>query len=33
MWNINLMQIQQYYEKRVMLREGHIWEGIVKEGS
>jgi hypothetical protein len=24
MWNINLMQIQQYYEKRVMLREGHI---------
>jgi hypothetical protein len=27
MWNIKLTQIQQYYEKQVMLRGGHIWEG------
>jgi hypothetical protein len=26
MWNIDLKQIQQYYEKQVMLREGHIGE-------
>jgi hypothetical protein len=26
MWNINLMQIQQYYEKQVTLREGLIQE-------
>jgi hypothetical protein len=27
MWNIDLIQIQQYYEKQVMLRVGHIPEG------
>jgi hypothetical protein len=27
MGNINLIQMQQYYEKQVMLREGHIHEG------
>jgi hypothetical protein len=26
MWNIDLIQIQQYYEKQVILREGHIQE-------
>jgi hypothetical protein len=26
MWNIELMQIQQYYEKQVMLRRDHIQE-------
>jgi hypothetical protein len=33
MWNIDLIQIQQYYEKQVTLRGGHIREGRVKEGS
>jgi hypothetical protein len=33
MWNIELIQIQQYYEKQVTLRRGHIREGRVKEGS
>jgi hypothetical protein len=27
MWNIDLIQIQQYYEQQVTLREGHIREG------
>jgi hypothetical protein len=27
MWNIDLIQIQQYYEKWVTLRGGHIREG------
>jgi hypothetical protein len=26
MWNIDLIEIQQYYEKQVMLREGCIRE-------
>jgi hypothetical protein len=26
MWNIDLIQIQQYYEKQVTVRGGHIWE-------
>jgi hypothetical protein len=26
MWNTDLIQIQQYYEKQVMLRGGHIQE-------
>jgi hypothetical protein len=26
MWNIDLIQIQQYYEKQVTLRGGHILE-------
>jgi hypothetical protein len=26
MWNIDLIQIQKYYEKQVMLRRGHIQE-------
>jgi hypothetical protein len=25
-WNIDLIQTQQYYEKQVMLRRGHIQE-------
>jgi hypothetical protein len=33
MWNIDLMQIQQYYEKQVMLRGRHIQEGKGKERS
>jgi hypothetical protein len=24
MWTIHLLKIQQYYEKQVMLRRGHI---------
>jgi hypothetical protein len=31
MWNIDLIQIQQYYAKQVMLREGHIERRRVKE--
>jgi hypothetical protein len=27
MWNIGLIQIQQYYEKHITLRGGHIQEG------
>jgi hypothetical protein len=27
MWNIDLTQIQQYYDKQVTLRGGHIREG------
>jgi hypothetical protein len=27
MWNIDLKQIQQYYEKQVMLKGGHIGDG------
>jgi hypothetical protein len=27
MWNTNLIQIQQCYEKQVMLRGGYIQEG------
>jgi hypothetical protein len=27
MWNIDLIEIQQYYEKQVMLWGGHIQEG------
>jgi hypothetical protein len=30
---LDLIQIQWYYEKHAMLRGGHIWEGEVKEGS
>jgi hypothetical protein len=30
-WNIDLIQIQQDYEKQVTLRGGHIQEGRVKE--
>jgi hypothetical protein len=30
MWNTDLTQIQQYYEKQVTLRGGHIQE---KEGK
>jgi hypothetical protein len=26
MWNIDLIQIQQYYEKQIILRGGHIQE-------
>jgi hypothetical protein len=26
MWNIDLIQIQQYYEKLIMVRGGHIGE-------
>jgi hypothetical protein len=29
-WKINLIQVQQYYEKQVMLRRGHIQ---VREGK
>jgi hydroxymethylpyrimidine/phosphomethylpyrimidine kinase len=31
MWNIDLMQIKQYYEKQVILRGGHIQERDSKE--
>jgi hypothetical protein len=27
MWNTDLIKIQQYYEKQVILRRGHIQEG------
>jgi hypothetical protein len=27
MWNIDLIQTQQYYEKQVTLRGGHTGEG------
>jgi hypothetical protein len=27
MWNTDLIQIQQYYEKQIMLRRSHIQEG------
>jgi hypothetical protein len=27
MWNADLLQIQQYYEKQVTIRRGHIQEG------
>jgi hypothetical protein len=30
MWTIDLIQIQQYFEKHVKLREGHIGEGAGK---
>jgi hypothetical protein len=30
MWNIDLIQIQQYYEKQSILTEGHIKEGVKK---
>jgi hypothetical protein len=34
MWNIGPIQIQQYYEKQVTLRGGHIQKrGRVKEES
>jgi hypothetical protein len=33
MWNIELIQIQQYYEKQVTLRRGHIQEGEGKRGK
>jgi hypothetical protein len=26
MWHVKLIQIQQYYEKQVALKEGHIGE-------
>jgi hypothetical protein len=29
-WNIDLIQVQKYYEKQVMLRESHIGEGESK---
>jgi hypothetical protein len=32
-WNIDLIQIQQYYDKQVMLREVTYKRGKVKEGS
>jgi hypothetical protein len=28
MWNIDLLQTQQYYETLVTLRDGHIWKGL-----
>jgi hypothetical protein len=31
MWNIDLMQMQQYYEALVTLRGGHVWEGYGKK--
>jgi hypothetical protein len=27
MWNIDIIQIQQYYEKQATLKGGHIREG------
>jgi hypothetical protein len=30
MWNIDLIQIKQYYEKQFTLRVGHIQEGVDK---
>jgi hypothetical protein len=33
MWNINLIQMEQYYGKQVMLRRGHTQEGEGKEES
>jgi hypothetical protein len=30
MWNIDLIQKQQHYEKQVTLKRGHIWEGESK---
>jgi hypothetical protein len=33
MWNIDLIQIEQYHEKQATLREGHIQEEEVEEGS
>jgi hypothetical protein len=33
MWNIDLIQIQQYYEKHVVLMGGHIQEGEGKRGK
>jgi hypothetical protein len=31
MWNIDLIQIQQYYEKQVIARGSHIVEGEDKK--
>jgi hypothetical protein len=33
MWNTDLIQIQQYYEKQVTLRGGQRWGRWVKEGK
>jgi hypothetical protein len=33
MWDLDLIQIQQYYKKWVMLREGHIKEKKSKKGK
>jgi hypothetical protein len=33
MWNIDLIQIQQYYGKQVTLRGGHIQEREGKRGN
>jgi hypothetical protein len=33
MWKIELIKIQQYYEKQVTLRGGHIPGRRIKEGS
>jgi hypothetical protein len=33
MWNINIIQIQQYYEKQIKLREVAYARESVKEGS
>jgi hypothetical protein len=33
MWNIDPIQMQQYYETLVTLRGGHIQKGRVKEGN
>jgi hypothetical protein len=33
MWNIDLILIQQYYEKQVTTRGGHIQEREGEEGS
>jgi hypothetical protein len=33
MWNIDLIQVQQYYEKWVMLREVTYERGRIKEGT
>jgi hypothetical protein len=33
MWNIDLKQMQQYYEKQVILRGGHIQEGEGKRSK
>jgi hypothetical protein len=32
-WNIDLIQIQQYYDKQVTVTGGHIWEEDGKRGK
>jgi hypothetical protein len=31
MWNLELLQIQKYYEKQILLREGHQQDKRVKQ--